>query len=64
VDIIISEPIGVLLLHERMIETYVDARIHHLKPGGRMYPNRSIIRLCPFSDEVLYESLKAKVLVV
>lgn len=54
VDVIISEPIGVLLVHERMLETYVRARQLALKPGGKMFPNASTIKLCPFSDAVLY----------
>lgn len=38
VDIIISEPIGFLLVHERMLESYVVARDRFLKPGGLMMP--------------------------
>ncbi len=38
VDIIVSEPIGFMLFHERMLETYIRARSLHLKPGGNMYP--------------------------
>ena len=36
VDIIISEPIGFLLVHERMLETYAVARERFLKPGEWM----------------------------
>ncbi len=38
VDILISEPMGTLLVNERMLETYVYARDHFLKPNGRMFP--------------------------
>jgi histone-arginine methyltransferase CARM1 len=38
VDIIISEPIGFLLVHERMLESYVVARDRFLKPNGLMMP--------------------------
>ncbi len=38
VDVIISEPIGFLLVHERMLESYVVARDRFLKPGGLMMP--------------------------
>ncbi|KAI7863208.1 S-adenosyl-L-methionine-dependent methyltransferase [Spinellus fusiger] len=38
VDTIVSEPIGVLLFHERMLESYIHARDHYLKPGGAMFP--------------------------
>lgn len=33
VDTIVSEPIGVLLVHERMLESYLYARDNFLKPG-------------------------------
>ncbi len=39
VDIIVSEPIGFMLFHERMLETYVLSRSLYLKPGGNMYPH-------------------------
>ena len=38
VDVLISEPIGTLLVNERMLETYIFARDHFLKPGGKMLP--------------------------
>ena len=38
VDVLISEPMGTLLVNERMLETYLYARDHFLKPGGRMFP--------------------------
>ena len=40
VDVLISEPMGTLLVNERMLETYLHARDHFLKPGGRMFPVR------------------------
>ena len=40
VDVLISEPMGTLLVNERMLETYLYARDHFLKPGGRMFPVR------------------------
>lgn len=55
VDIIISEPIGFLLVHERMLESYVTARHRFLKPGGLMMPSTGSIVLCPFVDEALYK---------
>lgn len=39
VDTIVSEPIGVLLVHERMIESFIEARDKFLKPGGSMFPS-------------------------
>ena len=38
VDVLISEPMGTFLVNERMIETYLYARDHFLKPGGKMFP--------------------------
>lgn len=55
VDIIISEPIGFLLVHERMLESYVTARNRFLKPGGLMMPTTGSIVLCPFSDDAMYK---------
>jgi hypothetical protein len=46
VDVLISEPMGTLLVNERMLETYLHARDHLLAPGGRMFPVRA---LCPSS---------------
>ena len=40
VDVLISEPIGTLLVNERMLETYIFARDHFLKPKGKMFPVR------------------------
>jgi len=40
VDILISEPMGTLLVNERMLETYLYARDQFLKPGGKMFPVR------------------------
>lgn len=37
-DLIVSEPMGTLLVNERMLETYLYARDHFLKPGGLMFP--------------------------
>lgn len=54
VDIIISEPIGFLLVHERMLESFVTGRDRFLKPGGLMFPSTGSIILCPFTDDHLY----------
>lgn len=60
VDIIVSEPIGVLLVHERMLETFVKARMKFLRPGGLMFPGAASISLCPFSDPVLFTEQQHK----
>jgi histone-arginine methyltransferase CARM1 len=54
-DLIISEPMGFLLVHERMLEVFLLAREKWLKPGGKMFPTTGTIFLCPFSDPLLYE---------
>lgn len=38
VDVLVSEPMGTLLVNERMIESYIYARDAFLKPGGKMFP--------------------------
>lgn len=55
VDIIISEPIGFLLVHERMLESYVIARDRFLKPSGLMMPSTGSIVVCPFSEEAIHK---------
>ena len=50
VDIIISEPMGYMLLNERMLETYLHAK-KWLKPEGKMFPSRGDLHVAPFTDE-------------
>ncbi|KAJ3009997.1 hypothetical protein HKX48_007636 [Thoreauomyces humboldtii] len=61
VDTLISEPIGVLLVHERMIESYLVARDKFLNPGGNMIPSSGSIYLAPFTDANLWTQTMAKV---
>lgn len=61
VDTLISEPIGVLLVHERMIESYIVARDRFLKPGGAMVPSMGTIYVAPFSDSNLWTQTMQKV---
>jgi len=53
VDIIISEPMGYMLLNERMLETFLHAK-KFLKPNGKMFPTRGDLHIAPFTDEALY----------
>lgn len=55
-----SEPMGTLLVNERMLETYIYARKRFLKPGGKMFPQIGRIHVAAFSDEVLYGELVSK----
>jgi histone-arginine methyltransferase CARM1 len=64
VDTIISEPIGVMLLHERMVESFILARDLFLKPGGSILPSAGHIFFSPFSDENLYNETEQKVRLV
>ena len=61
VDVIISEPIGFLLVHERMLESYVYARDKFLKPGGLMFPTLGSIIFAPLTDDVLYREQLGKI---
>ncbi|XP_044044488.1 histone-arginine methyltransferase CARM1 isoform X2 [Siniperca chuatsi] len=53
VDIIVSEPMGYMLLNDRLMESFLHAR-KWLKPNGLMFPSYGDIHLAPFSDEQLY----------
>jgi type I protein arginine methyltransferase len=57
-DVLISEPMGTLLVNERMLETYILARKHFMKPGGLMFPSIGRIFIAAFSDHVLYTELQ------
>lgn len=60
VDILVSEPMGTLLVNERMLETYIYARDHFLKPGGRMFPQVGRIHAALFSDDLLHAEMNNK----
>lgn len=60
VDVIVSEPIGFLLVHERMLESYVAARDRFLKPDGLMFPSTGDMILAPFTDDDLFKEQLAK----
>ncbi|CAL5407066.1 unnamed protein product [Camellia sinensis] len=61
-DILISEPMGTLLVNERMLETYVIARDRFLVPNGKMFPTIGRIHMAQFSDEYLYVEIANKAL--
>ncbi|ONK61593.1 uncharacterized protein A4U43_C08F31580 [Asparagus officinalis] len=61
-DILISEPMGTLLVNERMLESYVIARDRFLAPNGKMFPTLGRIHMAPFSDEYLYVEIANKAL--
>lgn len=53
VDLIISEPMGYMLLNERMLETFLHAK-KFLKQGGKMFPTKGDLHIAPFTDEALF----------
>ncbi|CAF0716934.1 unnamed protein product [Brachionus calyciflorus] len=59
VDVIISEPMGYMLLNERMLESYLHAK-KFLKPNGKMYPTQGDLYVAPFTDEALFMEQAAK----
>ncbi|CAH9086025.1 unnamed protein product [Cuscuta epithymum] len=59
-DILISEPMGTLLVNERMLESYVIARDRFLGPNGKMFPSVGRIHMAPFTDEYLYLEIANK----
>lgn len=61
-DMLISEPMGTLLVNERMLESYVIARDRFLAPDGKMFPSTGRIHMAPFSDEYLYVEMANKAL--
>ncbi|KAI3652731.1 hypothetical protein MP228_002156 [Amoeboaphelidium protococcarum] len=72
IDTLVSEPIGVMLLHERMCESYVRARDYFLKKPqydeasqswsqmSFMIPSGGVIIMEPISDQILYNETLAK----
>jgi histone-arginine methyltransferase CARM1 len=60
VDIIVSEPIGFLLVHERMLESYIFARDKFLKHDGLMMPSLGSIFVAPISDEPIWKEQLTK----
>lgn len=61
VDIILSEPWGFFLLHERIVEAVLDARDRFLKKNGRIFPCRARLWIAPFCDPRLYDAWRTKV---
>ena len=60
VDVLVSEPMGTLLVNERMIESYIYARDKFLKPEGKMYPRLGRIHVSAFSDDMLHQEIATK----
>uniref|UniRef100_A0AAV1TF50 type I protein arginine methyltransferase n=1 Tax=Peronospora matthiolae TaxID=2874970 RepID=A0AAV1TF50_9STRA len=63
VDVVVSEPMGFFLVHERMLETFVAAgkTWHRHAPSFKMFPSLGTMFMSPFSDESIYREQMAKV---
>ena len=62
VDAIISEPVGVLLLHERMWESVIWARMKYTRNGKKpvIIPSSGTIYLAPFTDYALHSETSSR----
>ncbi len=63
VDVIVSEPMGVMLFHERMIESFLYARNkflapHRLGQADSMFPGSGTIFVAPFTDAPMHADMK------
>ncbi|RLN81170.1 hypothetical protein BBJ28_00009367 [Nothophytophthora sp. Chile5] len=63
VDVVVSEPMGFFLVHERMLETFVAAgkKWRRPGPGFKMFPSVGTMFVSPFSDDSIYREQMAKV---
>eukprot|EP00201_Polytomella_parva_P008638 CAMPEP_0175067820 /NCGR_PEP_ID=MMETSP0052_2-20121109/17315_1 /TAXON_ID=51329 ORGANISM="Polytomella parva, Strain SAG 63-3" /NCGR_SAMPLE_ID=MMETSP0052_2 /ASSEMBLY_ACC=CAM_ASM_000194 /LENGTH=692 /DNA_ID=CAMNT_0016334753 /DNA_START=30 /DNA_END=2108 /DNA_ORIENTATION=+ len=61
VDVIVSEPMGTMLLNERMIESLICARNRFLRPGGRMFPQLARLHVALFRDPALFSELHSRI---
>ncbi|TMW57527.1 hypothetical protein Poli38472_003452 [Pythium oligandrum] len=63
VDIVVSEPMGFFLVHERMLETYVNAGKKWRRPNApfKMFPSIGTMFIAPFTDDSIYREQMSKV---
>lgn len=60
VDTIVSECLGVLLVHERMCETLLEARDRFLKPDGAVFPRVGILCFSLLNDTRMWQEVRAR----
>jgi len=60
IDVLISEPMGTMLVNERMLESYFFARDRYLTQEGKMFPNAGTIYISAFTDDILYDEMTSK----
>jgi protein arginine N-methyltransferase 1 len=58
VDVVIGDLHGVLPFFKGNIESLADARLRHLKPGGRMIPARDVLHAVPAHAPEEYEHVQ------
>ncbi|XP_035667001.1 protein arginine N-methyltransferase 8-like isoform X2 [Branchiostoma floridae] len=55
VDILLSEVMGVGLIHEGTLQSLVIARDRFLKPGGILFPDKNTLYICAIEDKKMHD---------
>ncbi|XP_066274494.1 protein arginine N-methyltransferase 1-B-like isoform X2 [Branchiostoma lanceolatum] len=55
VDILLSEAMGVGLIHEGMLQSLVIARDRFLKPDGILFPDKNKLYICAIEDKKMHD---------
>ena len=58
VDVLVSEPLGIMLFHERMLESFLIARDRFLKKDGIIFPTKADFYAIPFCDYEAIENIE------
>lgn len=53
-DVLISEPMGFMLFHEQMLDSFVLAREKFLRPGGKIFPTKGTMYCGPVCDAEMH----------
>jgi protein arginine N-methyltransferase 1 len=56
-DVVIGDLHGIMPFYNDNIDSLIDARKRHLKPGGTMIPERDVLRVVPAQAALEYESV-------
>jgi len=59
VDVVIGDLHGTLPFFKQNIESMKDARLRHLRPGGRLFPCRDLLFIAPCTASAEYQTLQA-----
>lgn len=60
VDTIVSECLGVLLVHERMCESFIEARDKFLRPDGAVFPRTGTLCFSLLTDARLWQEVRSR----